>query len=62
MAGDPHFLEDTDISTRNVRDAEAEQRPKSIRTHEPRAPCMSSTPVMAHEYSTGDPQRIKQTD
>ena len=62
VSGATHFLEDTDISTGNVRHAQAEQRSKSIRTHQPGAPRMSRTPVMGHEDGAGGLQRIEQTN
>jgi len=60
MAGLPHALEDADIPTRDVRHAHAEQRLKSIRTHQRCVPRMTCTPVMAHDGSAGDIQRIEQ--
>jgi len=62
MAGFPNALEDADISTRNVRHAQAEHRFKSIRTHQRSVPRMRCTPVMTHEDSVGDTQRIEQTN
>ena len=62
MAGLPHALEDADIPTRNVRHAQAEHGCKSIRTHQRSVPCMSCTPVMAHENGAGNTKRIEQTN
>ena len=62
VPGAAHFLKDTDIPTGNVRHAQAEQRFKSIRTHQPGAPRMGRTPVMGYEDGAGDLQRIEQTN
>jgi len=62
MPGLPHALEDADVPTRNVRHAHAEHSFKSIGTHQRCVPRMSCTPVMAHEDSAGDAQRIEQTN
>ena len=62
MARLPHALEDADIPARNVRHAQAEHRCKSIGTHQRGVPRMSCTPVMAHEDSAGDIQRIEQAN
>jgi hypothetical protein len=62
MAGRPHELEDANVPTRNVRDAQAEHRFKSIRTHQRCVPRVTCTPIMTHDDSTENAQRIEETD
>src|SRR5476649_2856188 len=62
MAGLAHLLEDADIPTRNERHAQAEHSRKSIGTHQRRLPHVGCPPVMTHEDSTRNLQRIEQTN
>src|SRR5271156_6079238 len=50
MPGGSHTLEDADITTGEIRDAQAEHRFESVRTHHRSIPCMAGAPVVTNDY------------
>ena len=59
LAGPSHLVEDTDVSARDVRHAQAKHRLESIRTQQRRVPRVGCTPVVTHENSARDPERVE---